>query len=134
MEDSLTNKLFETFDRLDENGLALVLHQVGRRLLVLRCTTPDASFWYSVLMRVNKWLASEPIVNDAEKALLLNPPANVSGRVRAIRSMRERTGANMSACKEIIDDWIKENLSLVHDSVRSSWLSSDKNRKEAGVP
>ncbi len=127
------DKSLENFDQLDENELALVLNQIGRRMLVLRSDVPDSAFWYGVLMRVNKWLATQPFVNDAEKQLLVNPPSNVSGRVRAIKSMRERSGRNMYSCMAVVDKWIKENLDLVHDSVRASYLANDKNRREAGV-
>ena len=133
MEEKLVDKLFESFDQLDENELMLVLNQVGRRMLVLRCESPDSSFWYSVIMRVAKWLSTEPTVNEAEKQVLLSPPTNVSGRMRAIRSMRERSGRNLTACKDVVDKWIKDNLAMVHESVRESFLSSDKNRKEAYV-
>ena len=134
MDERLYTKLSSEFDKLDENELTLVINQVARRMIILRATTPDSAFWYGVLMRVNKWLSTEPIVNEKEKELLLNPPTNVSGRTRAVKSMRERTGANMAACMEIVDAWIKDNLSRVHDSVKSSFLSSAKNRKEAGLP
>lgn len=131
MEEALVNKMFESFDKLDENELALVLNQVARRMLVLRVSTPDASFWYGVLMRVGKWLQTEPFVNEAEKKFLVDPPFDngrpVSGRVKAIKSMRERSGAQMSACKEIIDVWIKENFDIVHPSVKESWLCNKKN-------
>jgi len=99
MEETLVNKMFESFDTLDENELMLILNQVGRRMLVLRCETPDASFWYGVLMRVSKWLSTEPIVQ-------------------------------LHACKEIVDAWIRDNLGLVHDAVKESFLASEKNRKE----
>jgi hypothetical protein len=120
------DKLFESFDKLNENELAMVLQQVARRMLFLRCTTPDSGFWYDVLMRVGKWLNADPIVNDVEKAILHNPEPDTSGRVRAMRNMRERSGLQLSACKHIVDDWIKHNLDFVHHSVKESFL----NRKE----
>lgn len=123
------DKLLENFDQLDENQLALVLNQVGRRMLNLRFDSPDSTFWYGVLMRVNKWLSTQPSVNEAEKQLLFNPPTNVSGRIRAIKSMRDRSGRNMTACMHVIDKWIGENINTVHESVKVSYLSSEKNRR-----
>lgn len=128
MEETLGNK---TFDALDENELNLVLNQVARRMLVLRAGVPDASLWYGVLMRVGKWLRTEPVLNDTEKNFLIDPPLDngkpISGRIRAIRNMRERSGGNLSACKEIIDAWIKDNFDAVHSSVRESWLCNKQN-------
>jgi len=128
MEDNTLDKMFETFDKLDENELTIVINQVARRMMLLRCTTPDVAFWYEVLMRVNRWLSTDPAINDNEKNLLVSPPTGVSGRAQATISMRKRSGMQLSACKNIIDAWIKDNLALVHDSVRSSYFSSDKNR------
>lgn len=116
----------ETFDNLDEDQLRLVINQVARRMLILRCTTPDVAFWHSALMRVNKWLGSTPAVNEIEEKYLTSPAENTSGRVRAIRHMRERSGMQMAAVKEIIDAWIKENLSIVHESVKNSYLTGIK--------
>lgn len=132
MDELLVNKLFESFDKLDENQLALVLNQVARRMLFLRSTTPDTSFWYSVLMRVNKWLSTEPVVNEVEKRILIDPPFDdgkpISARTRAIRHMRERSGTQLSACMKIVDKWVGENIKFVHAAVRESWLSNTNNR------
>ncbi len=133
MEEKNVDKLFETFDKLDENELTLVLNQVGRRMLILRASAPDSSFWYSILMRVNKWLATEPIVNEDEKKLLINEqPSNLNGRTRAIKNMRERSGRNMSACMAVVDKWISDNIDLVHESVRTSYLNKI-NKKNSNV-
>lgn len=124
-----------SFDRLDENELNLVLNQVARRMLVLRAGVPDATFWFGVLMRVGRWLQTEPVVNEVEKEYLLNPKLDngspISGRVRAMKNMRERTGANLSACKEIVDLWIKDNIEIVHPSVKASWLCCKENMEKA---
>jgi len=132
-ENNVLNKISETFDELDENELAIVLTQVARRMSVLRCTTPDMLFWHSVIMRVNKWLSTEPVLNHVEKEFLLSPPANTSGRLRAMRSMRDRSGMQINACKEVIDAWIKINIELVHDSVRASYFCNENNRKAHGL-
>lgn len=131
MEEALINKLFESFDKLDENELTLVINQVARRMIMLRASTPDSTFWYGVLMRVNKWLKTDPHVNEAEKAHLLAPPGSLNGRTRAIKSMRERSGANMAACMDIVDKWILENLHAVDPVVRASFLSNAKNAEAA---
>lgn len=134
MEETIMN--FNTpanFDKLDENELRLVINQVARRMMILRATTPDAAFWYGVLMRVNKWLSTTPEVNDEEKELLINPPTAISGRARAMKNMRERSGMQLSACKDIVDAWIKDNIDKVHTSVKASFYTSEKNRKEANV-
>jgi hypothetical protein len=131
MDEIIVNKMFETFDKLDENELTLIINQVARRMMTLRCATPDTAFWYSVLLRVSKWLATTPFVDETEKKFLINPPfdgeTRLSGRVQAMKHMRERSGAQLSACKEIIDVWIKDNLSSVHPTVSASWLSNNKN-------
>lgn len=125
--------MMEHFDKLDENELAMVINQISRRMAVLRCTSPDIAFWHGVLMRVCKWLATEPVVNESEKKLLIDPPTNVSGRTRAVKNMRERSGMNMSTCMGIIDAFIHDNLDKVHATVRASYLSNDKNRRAHGI-
>lgn len=125
--DDMEENRFESFDKLDENELSLVLDQVARRMMMLRTSTPDAAFWYGVLRRVGKWLSTEPVVNEVEKNLLFSPPTNLNGRTRAIKSMRERSGANMAACIEIVDKWVLDHLDEVDAAVRNSFLSNTKN-------
>lgn len=129
MEEQLVDKLFESFNQLDENELTLVINQVARRMMMLRYDTPDSSFWFGVLMRVSKWLAADPRINETEKDMLLSPPATLSGhspthgRVRAIKNMRDRSGRNMTACMAVIDGWIKDNFDSVDESVKTSYLA-----------
>lgn len=114
----------QNFDQLDENQLVMVLNQVARRMLILRQDTLDSPFWYSVIMRVSKWLTTAPVMTETEKQLLINPPETSTGRMKAIRSMRARTGSNITVCRDIIDDWIKNNINIVHNSVRVNYLAS----------
>lgn len=134
MDETLINKMFETFDKLDENECALVINQVARRMMVLRCNVPDASFWYSTLLRIARWLSTTPTINEVEKEMLIDPPfveeKRTSGRVQAMKHMRERSGTQLSACMKIVDAWVENNLEVVHPIVKASWLSTQKNRLE----
>lgn len=131
MEHMLANKLLETFDNFDENDLSMVLKQVARRMMVLRARTEDSTFWFGVLLRVSKWLSQTPVVNTVEQELLIDPPfadnKRMSGRMQAIKHMRERSGMQLTACMHIVDAWVKDNFERVHETVRASWLSCKEN-------
>ena len=129
MEDN-KSILETTLNSFDENQLGMLLHQIGRRMLILRATTPDSAFWYSVLMRVNKWLSTTPILDDEEKTLLCTEPGpGVSQRIRAVRHLRDRTGMRLHACLDLVDDWISNNMNSVHESVKASYISYRENKK-----
>lgn len=107
------NKIINhVFDSFDESDLALILQQVGKRFLILRSAYPDSAFWFSIIQRVIKVLSSSPQLNDEEKNLILNPPENGNGNIKAIRSLRDRTGLRLRACKDIIDAWIEKTKEL----------------------
>ncbi len=100
----------KSFDKFDEHDLSLVLQQVRRRLIMIRQDTPDAPFWFSTLVRVGKWLDNSPVLNPQEKNTILNPPDGLtSGRVRAIRMFRERTGMRLRACQDVVNKWMTDN-------------------------
>lgn len=125
-----TKLLNNTFEAFGENELTAILHQVAKRMMVLRSRTPDALFWFNVLMRVNKWLSVAPVISENEKALLLTAPGTVSGRTKAIMSLRSRSGMRLYACKDIIDTFIKDNMDLVHPSVKEGYLTSHRSVDE----
>src|SRR5438045_1102803 len=100
----------KTFEAMDERDLALVLTQVNRRMLMLRAGVPDTVFWYSVLARICKLLSASPTLTTSEKNLLSNPPKDVNARIQVIKRLRERSGARLYACRDIVDEWMKLNL------------------------
>jgi hypothetical protein len=130
---SLEKILTADFDKLDEEELAYILAQAGRRMAVLRCTTPDMPFWHTVLSRVCKWLSADPTLTEAEKKLLHNPPEKVSGRARSVMRLRDRTGMNMATCMKLIDTYIHDNIDTIHPTVKVSYFSREENRKAHGL-
>lgn len=103
--------LHKTFDTYNEQDLALILKQVGLRMLVLRSDCKDTSFWYGVLMRVHKVLVNSADLTEEEQNLIRNPLPNTNGRIKATMAMRDRTGMQLKACHGIVSDWIKKNMS-----------------------
>lgn len=100
----------KTFENFDEHDLSIVLQQVRRRLTELRYETPDAMFWINALTRMSKWLAASPTLTEQEKEVIRNPPDGLTtGRIRAIKMLRERTGMRLRACQEIVNKWMTDN-------------------------
>jgi hypothetical protein len=103
--------LDRSFDKMDESDLALILGQVARRILQLRQTSPDISFWFTITLRLSKWLNNLPRLNDVEKRFIIGPnQVGVNGRVRAIVTLRQRSGMRLQAAKAVVDKWISDNL------------------------
>jgi len=101
------NFLEKSFDQMDEQDLAAVLNQVSRRMIVLNVGAPDADFWNNVITRVSKLLSAIPHLTPDEKLVLLSGHSNV--KINVIRSLRQRTGMRLNACKNIIENWMRLN-------------------------
>lgn len=98
------------FNEMDESDLALILDEIGKRMLIIRAGTPSAPFWFGVLCRISRWLNNAPSLNEAEKSLVRGPwPDGVNGKIRAMINLRVRTGIRLTHSKQIVEQWIKEN-------------------------
>jgi len=101
--------LGKMLDGLDDKDLSYILLQVARRILVSRADSKDCSFWFFVLSRVAKWLDNPPVFTDEERLFLTNPPEGVNGKIRAIKSIRARTGMRLFEIKTLVETWMTDN-------------------------
>ena len=118
-ENHILNKMFSN---LGEHDLAIVLQQVASRVLAIREKTPDIGFWVGTLLRIATILSESPILTSDEENLIRNPPMGVNGKMRAIQSLKSRTGMRLLACKDIVYAWIENNkasITLIDNEIQN---------------
>lgn len=121
MSESSNKLISKMIDALDENDLIILLQQIGKRILVLRMNTPDAPFWFNVLLRITKWLSSEPTLNQEECDLIVNPPEGINGKVKAIIRFRARTGMRLHTARDVVEAWMTANIKFpANNTITSS--------------
>lgn len=112
-----TSIMEKTFDVLDEKELSMIIRQAARRMVMLKQKMPDIGFWYTTLMSISKIIENndEPVLNQTEINLILNPPPDKNGRTQAAIALRKRMDMRLRSAVLIVDKWMNDNkVSITH--------------------